>query len=140
MAEIKDKLVTVESLSTLNEHNKETYMTKVHPTGKGNLIMNSDGTSGGNGIFNGYVIASGNDMIDGLGKFAIYSEGNFGVSGTSIFWGTTNFMKELNVGGNINFVSDENYQGNIILAPHQYGDTLPEAGTAGRIFFKKLSE
>ena len=27
-----------------------------------------------------------------------------------------------------------------VLSSHQYGDGLPEAGTAGRIFFKKLSE
>ena len=30
MAEVKDKLVTVESLSTLHEHNKSTYETKVN--------------------------------------------------------------------------------------------------------------
>ncbi len=28
--------------------------------------------------------------------------------------------------------------GNTILSPHQYGDTLPEAGNPGRIFFLKL--
>lgn len=27
-----------------------------------------------------------------------------------------------------------------VLSSYQYGDTLPEAGTVGRIFFKKLSE
>ena len=30
--------------------------------------------------------------------------------------------------------------GSTILSSHQYGDTLPAAGTKGRIFFKKLSE
>ena len=40
MAEIKDKVVTVESLSALHEHNKETYMTKVDPIGSGSLSMN----------------------------------------------------------------------------------------------------
>lgn len=27
-----------------------------------------------------------------------------------------------------------------VLSSYQYGDTLPEAGAVGRIFFKKLSE
>lgn len=31
-------------------------------------------------------------------------------------------------------------EGATVLSSHQYGDTLPEAGTVGRIFFKKLSE
>lgn len=30
--------------------------------------------------------------------------------------------------------------GATVLSSNQYGDTLPAAGTAGRIFFKKLSE
>ena len=29
---------------------------------------------------------------------------------------------------------------NAVLSSNQYGDELPEAGTVGRIFFKKLSE
>lgn len=29
--------------------------------------------------------------------------------------------------------------GNTVLSSYQYGDTLPDAGTAGRIFFKKVS-
>ena len=30
--------------------------------------------------------------------------------------------------------------GKTVLSSYQYGDTLPEAGTVGRIFFKKISE
>lgn len=30
--------------------------------------------------------------------------------------------------------------GATVLSSYQYGDTLPAAGTAGRIFFKKISE
>lgn len=30
--------------------------------------------------------------------------------------------------------------GSTILSSHQYGDTLPAAGTAGRIFFKRLTD
>ena len=29
--------------------------------------------------------------------------------------------------------------GNMVLSSYQYGDTLPDAGIAGRIFFKKVS-
>ncbi len=47
MAEIKDKVVTVESLSILHEHNKDTYMPIVNPVGSGTMTMN------GNGVFSG---------------------------------------------------------------------------------------
>lgn len=47
MAEIKDKVVTVESLSILHEHNKDTYMPIVDPVGSGTMRMN------GNGVFSG---------------------------------------------------------------------------------------
>lgn len=30
--------------------------------------------------------------------------------------------------------------GSTVLSSYQYGDTLPAAGTVGRIFFKKISE
>jgi hypothetical protein len=44
MAEVKDKVVTVESLAAVNTHNKDTYMTKVDPAGNGTLSMSGDGT------------------------------------------------------------------------------------------------
>lgn len=40
MADIKDKVVTVESLSALHEHNKETYETKTNVTNLENKIAN----------------------------------------------------------------------------------------------------
>ena len=43
MAEVKDKIVTVESLAAVNTHNKETYMTKNDPTGSGTMTMTGDG-------------------------------------------------------------------------------------------------
>lgn len=48
MAEIKDKVVTVESLSALHEHNKETYMPKVDPAGSGTMTMDGDASFYGN--------------------------------------------------------------------------------------------
>lgn len=67
MADIKDKVITVESLSALHEHNKETYMIK---TAEGLNSVLADGAT--------------------------------------------------------------------VLSSYQYGDELPEAGTVGRIFFKRL--
>ena len=63
MAKIKDKTVTVESLSILHEHNKSAYMTKVDLTGSGSLSINrkADTTIGTNSVaigFNGTASAS----------------------------------------------------------------------------------
>ena len=67
MAEIKDKVITAESLKALHDYNTENYATK---TELQNLFIDSE----------------------------------------------------------------------TVLSSYQYGDELPEAGTVGRIFFKKLSE
>lgn len=50
MAEVKDKIVTVESLAAVHTHNQDTYMTKSDPTGVGTMTM----TGGGNfsGVMN----------------------------------------------------------------------------------------
>lgn len=42
MAGIKDKVVTVESLSALHEYNKDNYMTKVDPVGSGTMTIDGD--------------------------------------------------------------------------------------------------
>ena len=47
MAEVKNKIVTVESLAAVNTHNKETYMTKDDPTGSGTMTMTGDGNFSG---------------------------------------------------------------------------------------------
>lgn len=47
MAETKDKVVTVESLSALHEHGKNTYMTIDNPSAKGEMTMNGDATFSG---------------------------------------------------------------------------------------------
>lgn len=48
MAEIKDKIVTVESLAALHEDNKNTYMPKTDPTGSGTMTMDGDANFSGN--------------------------------------------------------------------------------------------
>lgn len=54
MAEIKNKVVTVESLSALHEHNKNAYMSTTNPTGTGEMTIN------GNGNFSGYITVGSN--------------------------------------------------------------------------------
>lgn len=49
MAEVKNKVVTVESLAAVHTHNQDTYMTKSDPTGVGTMTMT------GNGNFSGVV-------------------------------------------------------------------------------------
>ena len=73
MAEVKNKVVTVESLATVNTHNQETYMTKSDPTGVGTMTM----TGGGNfsGVVNVGSLQIGNakleyDSSDGVLKIS----------------------------------------------------------------------
>lgn len=47
MAEVKNKVVTVESLAAVHTHNQETYMTKDDPTGTGTMTMTGDGKFSG---------------------------------------------------------------------------------------------
>ena len=47
MAEVKDKVVTVESLAAVHTHNEETYMTKSNPTGSGTMTIDGDGSFSG---------------------------------------------------------------------------------------------
>ena len=48
MAEVKNKVVTVESLAAVNTHNQNTYMTKTNPTGSGTMTIDGDGSFSGN--------------------------------------------------------------------------------------------
>lgn len=83
MAELKDKVVTAESLLALHEHNIATYETKEN------------------------VNTLNENVKEALTKITLE-----------------------------NLFANEN----AVLSSNQYGDELPEAGTVGRIFFKKLSE
>lgn len=48
MAEVKDKVVTVESLATVHEYNKNTYMSMANPSGSGTMTITGDGNFSGN--------------------------------------------------------------------------------------------
>lgn len=84
MADIKDKVITAESLLALHEHNKEAYVAKT------DIVSVEHG---------------GTNASDGATGLA-----NLFASGETV------------------------------LSSYQYGDELPEAGTVGRIFFKRLTD
>ena len=48
MAEIKDKVVTVESLAVLHENSEKTYMPMSNPTGNGTMTMDGNADFSGN--------------------------------------------------------------------------------------------
>lgn len=97
MAEIKDKVVTAESLKALHDYNTQTYETKENIE---NLLAEKFDKPENNivSIENG-----GTNSADGATGLA-----NLFAAGATV------------------------------LSSHQYGDELPEAGTVGRIFFKRL--
>lgn len=99
MAEIKDKVVTAESLKTLHEHNKETYETKENVE----TLLNDKFDKPENNIVP--IANGGTNSADGAIGLA-----NLFASGATV------------------------------LSSYQYGDELPEAGTVGRIFFKRLTD
>lgn len=99
MAEIKDKVVTAESLKVLHDYNVETYETKAN------------------------IESLLSDKFD-KPENNIIPIANGGTNASDGATGLANLFAE----------------GATVLSSYQYGDTLPEAGTVGRIFFKKLSE
>lgn len=62
MAEVKDKIITVEALAAVNTHNQETYMTKSDPTGVGTMTI----TGGGNisGVLNAGSLKIGDATLE----------------------------------------------------------------------------
>lgn len=77
MADIKDKVVTVESLSVLHESNKETYMTKENPTGNGSFSINRKS----NTTVGDYSVAEGLEVT--ASGYASNAEGCFTTSSGS---------------------------------------------------------
>ena len=170
MAEVKDKVITVESLKSLHDYNKTAYVNITGDTMTGALIaprinVKQDSWTGynfydtdnntkanilvvpethtdkigqllfsqfkvGTNISERYYLPEKDDTITSdvwypilTGKNAVtISQGGTGASN-----GATG-LKNL-------FAS-----GNTVLSSYQYGDTLPSAGTKGRIFFKRLTD
>lgn len=99
MAEIKDKIVTIESLSALHEHNKGTYATKSDVNGIASSIQTKLDGKADSGHTHDYLPLSGGKLTGTL---------------------TVNDL--------------------ILVSGVNYGDTLPTAGTVGRIFLKRVVE
>lgn len=119
MAAVENKVVTVESLGALHDYNVETFLPKVNPEITGNMFVSN------NGIFgeNAYVMRDGSaiELLNVADVISIYNGGTGSSKGST---------------GLKNLFAD----GETILSSYQYGDTLPEAGIRGRIFFKKLAD
>lgn len=99
MAGVKDKIITVEALSTLHEYNKETFETKEN------------------------VESLLNDKFDKPENNIVPIE-NGGTNSSDGATGLANLLAS----------------GVTVLSSYQYGDALPDAGTVGRIFFKRVIE
>lgn len=183
MTEIKDKVVTVESLSTLHEHNKESYMSKSDPIGTGSLSINrrsnsvvgmgsmavgyNTAASGNYSSAKGYSTAASGANSSAEGNLTIATGSNQHVQGKYNIEDTENKYAHI-VGNGTNSSSRSNahtvdWDGNAWFAGDvyvggtsqddgtklvkstnvvsvEYGDTLPTAGTVGRVFFKRLTE
>jgi hypothetical protein len=172
MTEIKDKIVTVESLSALHEHNKVSYLPKNDPIVNGNLItdnlsMNRMGNTsiGDSSATLGYgCVASGqctvaegyktvanssnqhvqgrNNIEDNLSRYAhIVGNGfeNSPSNAHTLDWnGNAWFAGNVYVSGTSQDDATKLVKSTNVVSI-EYGDSLPVAGNAGRIFFKKLS-
>lgn len=92
MANVKDKVITAESLKALHDYNELTYETK--------------------------------ENVANLFETTITPIENGGTNASDGATGLANLFAS----------------GNTVLSSYQYGDELPEAGTVGRIFFKRLTD
>ena len=77
MAEVKNKVVTVESLAAVHTHNQDTYMTKSDPTGSGTLTISGDGDFTGEVTANSLTIGKAvlnYDTTEGALKISFVTE------------------------------------------------------------------
>lgn len=77
MAEVKNKIVTVESLAAVNTHNQNTYMTKSNPAGSGTLTMSGDGSFTGDVTVGSLTIGNATlnyDATEGALKISFITE------------------------------------------------------------------
>lgn len=77
MAEVKNKIVTVESLAAVHTHNQDTYMTKDDPTGSGTFSMTGDGNFTGEVTANSLTLGNAVlnfDATEGALKISFITE------------------------------------------------------------------
>lgn len=63
MAEIKDKVVTLESLAVLHENNEKSYMPMSNPTGNGTMTMDGNASFSGNITVGSLMIGSNVKLV-----------------------------------------------------------------------------
>ena len=158
MATIESKVVTVESLKEVHDHSNNTYMTKSDPTGTGSFSINRKIDT----VVGDYSTAIGDDTTaSGLGSYAEgfdtvassdyqHVQGMYNIEDADDTYAhivgngkaddARSNAHTLTWEGDAWFARDFSADGNIILSVNQYGDELPAAGNAGRIFFKRLVE
>ena len=77
MAEIKNKVITIESLAAVHAYNQDTYMTKTNPSGSGTFSMSGDGNFTGdittNSVTLGNAVLS-YDQTEGALKISFVTE------------------------------------------------------------------
>lgn len=71
MAEVKDKIVTVGSLSALHEHNKETFMPMTNPTGNGTMTMDGSADFSGDVNVGSITIGSSVKLVPNVDRIEI---------------------------------------------------------------------
>lgn len=77
MAEIKNKIVTVESLAAVHTHSQNTYMVKTDPAGSGTLSMTGDGVFTGDVTSNSVTLGNAvlsYDQTEGALKISFVTE------------------------------------------------------------------
>lgn len=117
MAETKDKVVTVESLSALHEYNVETYETKENASQSLTNVENA--LESLESEINGKLDTKFDKPTNNIVPIA-----NGGTGSSDGVTGLKNLFAA----------------GITVLSSYQYGDELPAAGTVGRIFFKRLTD
>lgn len=108
MAGVKDKVVTVESLSALHEYSKDTYMPMVDPTGSGTMTFDGDINAGSLNLSSDLKVA-GN--LEATGDLEVY--GNQKINADSEICGNQRVDCDLEVYGNV--VGDLRADNNIII-------------------------
>ena len=63
ITEVKDKIVTVESLSAVHNYNKDTYMPMDNPVGSGTMTIDGDGSFSGSITIDSLMIGSNVKLV-----------------------------------------------------------------------------
>ena len=98
MAIVRDKVVTVESLSTLHEYNKNTYTTKSDPVISGTMTFDGDAFFSGNVDTGSLAISDVVKLVyeDGVFKIAFFGVTTSETSGIKLLSSEGFILKDSN--------------------------------------------